>query len=371
MTSRERLLTAFAHRQPDIVPIAPDIDLIGMRWWDEKADKPWWNVYLYGDPPLRNVYVEANRRLGCDIWDYFHGLQEDADVHPTRKILQKKEEGILVEYVTRTPYGDLREVVEFPRDNPPWTRERLIKDIPSDWPKLRWVMEQRSWLPKLSPEDDLGDSGVAEVTVDLFPDFWCSVRGSERMLLDFYDFPEIMEEIFEFYLEYAIRRTEACIRARPDAILIQGSSSSMSLISPGIYRRYCLPIVKQVTRMCKRAGILSHQHTCGRSREVVEVNYDETDLDVMEPLEGNPTGNVDLREVKEKFGGKLCLKGNINTVTLLKGTPEDVEREVRKAIEGAAKGGGFVLSTGDSPGRDTPDANIYRMVETGRKYGKY
>jgi len=37
----------------------------------------------------------------------------------------------------------------------------------------------------------------------------------------------------------------------------------------------------------------------------------------------------------------------------------------------AAEGGGFILSTGDQCGRDTPDENIYAMVETAREYGAY
>ena len=39
--------------------------------------------------------------------------------------------------------------------------------------------------------------------------------------------------------------------------------------------------------------------------------------------------------------------------------------------EAAAVGGGFILSTGDQCGRDTPDENIFRLVETVRRYGRY
>lgn len=371
MTGKERLLTAFENKQPDMVPIAPDIDLIGMRWWAEKVKKPWWQVYLYNDPPLRDVYIEANKKLGCDIWDYMHGIKSESPVTPKREIIKKTEDKTTVEYITETPYGKLREIIDYPKDNPPWHKERLIKDIQEDWPKLKWLMKQQKWLPQIVPEDSIGNLGLVEVGVDLFPDFWTSIRGSEQMLFDFFDSPKIMDEIFQFYYEYVIELTKVEIRAKPGAIFIQGSSSSMSLISPSIYFKYCLPITKEVTRLCKEAGIISHQHNCGKSRKIVEINYQNTDLNVMEPLEGKSTGDVDLSEIKKKFGDRLCLKGNINTVTLLQGSPRDVENGVRKGIEDAGENGGFVLSTGDSPGRDTPDANIYKMIEAGRKYGKY
>ena len=34
-------------------------------------------------------------------------------------------------------------------------------------------------------------------------------------------------------------------------------------------------------------------------------------------------------------------------------------------------GGGFILSTGDQCGRDTPEANIFKLVEVCEKYGRY
>jgi uroporphyrinogen decarboxylase len=56
---------------------------------------------------------------------------------------------------------------------------------------------------------------------------------------------------------------------------------------------------------------------------------------------------------------------------MLRGTVEDVVRESRAAIDAAAGGGRFILSTGDQCGRDTPDENLRAMVETARTYGQY
>jgi uroporphyrinogen decarboxylase len=56
---------------------------------------------------------------------------------------------------------------------------------------------------------------------------------------------------------------------------------------------------------------------------------------------------------------------------MLFGSVEDVVNASKKAIDDAAEGGNFVLSTGDQCGRDTPDENIRAMVQTARTYGKY
>ena len=64
--------------------------------------------------------------------------------------------------------------------------------------------------------------------------------------------------------------------------------------------------------------------------------------------------------------------GNLHTTdVLLRGSPELVELESLKAIRDAGEDGGFILSTGDQVGRDTPFENIKVMKETCEKYGYY
>lgn len=64
--------------------------------------------------------------------------------------------------------------------------------------------------------------------------------------------------------------------------------------------------------------------------------------------------------------------GNLHTTeTMLFGTPEEVLSASRKAIQDAGANGGFILSTGDQCGRETPDENIFAMVEAVEKYGRY
>jgi uroporphyrinogen decarboxylase len=48
-----------------------------------------------------------------------------------------------------------------------------------------------------------------------------------------------------------------------------------------------------------------------------------------------------------------------------------VERAACAAIDAAGAGGGFILSTGDQCGRDTPDENIFKLIEVARTYGRY
>ena len=72
------------------------------------------------------------------------------------------------------------------------------------------------------------------------------------------------------------------------------------------------------------------------------------------------------------FGAKISLMGNLHTTTdMLLGDAEHVERVSIEAIDAAGHEGGFILSTGDQCGRDTPDENILAMIKTARNYGRY
>jgi len=107
-------------------------------------------------------------------------------------------------------------------------------------------------------------------------------------------------------------------------------------------------------------------------KELVRIMAEETDLTVIDPLEISPMGDCDLAELKRLYGDKIVLKGNLHTTdVMLNGTVDNVVTAAKQAIDDAAGGGRFILSTGDQCGRDTPLENLEALVETARTYGRY
>ncbi len=78
-----------------------------------------------------------------------------------------------------------------------------------------------------------------------------------------------------------------------------------------------------------------------------------------------------MRRVRRQVGHKLVLIGNLDVSYLLvRGTRDEIEEAVRKAIGDAASGGGYILSASHSH----PHVDATRlgwMVEAAHKYGKY
>jgi uroporphyrinogen decarboxylase len=130
--------------------------------------------------------------------------------------------------------------------------------------------------------------------------------------------------------------------------------------------------LQELSRICKIHGLPTQIHCCGPEKELVRICAEETDINCMNPLEEPPMGDCLLKKIKQLYGHKLSLSGNIHTTRImLHGSVEQVETACKKAIDDAAEGGGFILSTGDQCGRDTPHENIRTMIEIARSYGKY
>ena len=81
---------------------------------------------------------------------------------------------------------------------------------------------------------------------------------------------------------------------------------------------------------------------------------------------------MDSRRLKERFGDRISFWGAIDTQDILPhGTPEDVEKEVKKRIRDLAPGGGYVLAAVHNIQRDVPPENIMAMFKAAKEYGEY
>lgn len=383
MTGKQRMLTAFALKEADHVPVCPDISaMVPVRL----SGRPFDEMFLDGKPhsgyasaSVAQAYVDAVRYYGMDGWYIYGSLPEivPADRPQWEKQLVKEAHGGQTLYETaQTPYGELSRVKYFPPDQPPWEMEKPIKDVKRDWPRLRAMLgEHEDWCWEEEFVDDrIGDLGVFTASIAIPQDWYFFQRhgGYNVMFYDYIDEPDYMQEVTEFYTRFAIARLRAILAAGPDEVMLGGSASSLSVSSPDIFRRHDLPFIQQASKLCREAGVISHLHICGRSRQLVDIVANETDVNVMEPLEEPPGGNVDIADIKKRYGRRLCLKGNINTFEfMLTSTPEQVEEKAKRLIDDCAEGGGFVLSTGDQCGRDTPDENLLKLVEVAKSYGRY
>lgn len=376
MTGKERIVKAFSNTgEPDRVPVEPGIDydtlvdLSGLDYWHYKEQ---------GHTELSGL-IHWCDRLGFDLYHYSADLPVPNPTDECEVTVRQSEEGDVrvTETCVATSRGTVRQRRRYPRQNPEYSHEKFVKDIGADWPVLReylgwdWPIEQRYFEEYAL----VGDRGAVGTMLPSPIDWWEWYRhgGVEQVVMDLLDEQTAMQGIMEYYRDNSMEhlRKIAALDPKPDFVMIAGSSSSMSVISPRLFEVYVLPYLREASTILKNAGILSLFHVCGKSRELAGYLAD-SDVNVMDALEAPPSGNVDLAEVKRLYGDRLCLKGNVPaTTTMVMGTRKDVQVEVKRCIDSAAAGGGFMLCVGDSIGPKANLENIEEMVATALEYGRY
>jgi uroporphyrinogen decarboxylase len=87
-------------------------------------------------------------------------------------------------------------------------------------------------------------------------------------------------------------------------------------------------------------------------------------IDVLQALQFSAVG-MDPRELKRRFGERLCFEGGVSVQTTLPfGTPEDVRQEVEELIAVLGEGGGYILGPSHAVQAGTPPENIVAMFDT-------
>ena len=375
MTSRERLLAVLHGQVLDCVPVCPDIsNMVPARL----TGKPFWDIYVYQDPPLWKAHIDAIKHFdldgGFELYQ-FGDLFGDIGPEWIDRIVHRNGDG---SFVTQAFCPKMNEWSTHVRvhtaDNPPASNVIPSKiglpATPSTWEEIEGAREWPTGLELWRLiRQEMGEQGIVGMPSGASTGL---LTGPED-IYEYHDDPRRFYERQERMLALVESRMEAISRldVKPDFLLC-GASGSLVWQSPRIFRDLALPVLKRVTELAYELGIPTHVHSCGPEKDLVRMAAEETMLTVIDPLEVPPMGDCDLGELKRLYGGDIVLKGNLHTTSvMLHGTVDEVVSASKKAIDDAGHGGGFILSTGDQCGRDTPDENIRAMVDTARTYGRY
>ncbi|MBY8987768.1 MAG: hypothetical protein KGD61_04890 [Candidatus Lokiarchaeota archaeon] len=142
-----------------------------------------------------------------------------------------------------------------------------------------------------------------------------------------------------------------------------------TMINPKYHRELIIPAYKQAVQILKKAG----KYVCFHSDGFTEPYFEgliEAGFSGVESLE--PMAGMDLKHLKEVYGDKLCLIGNIDVSQLLPyGTKDEVENAVKQCIHDAGEGGGYMLSACTDITNSCKLENVLTMISTTKKYGVY
>jgi uroporphyrinogen decarboxylase len=139
------------------------------------------------------------------------------------------------------------------------------------------------------------------------------------------------------------------------------------MISPQAFRDHVFTWYREMARRCHRNKLLFIMHSDGDVTTLMEDIID-MGIDVLQPID--PTC-MDIVKVKELYGDRLCLVGNVSNELLRSGTPAEVEERVKYLIRNVAPGGGYCVGSGNSVPEWAKFENYMAMRGATFKYGKY
>jgi uroporphyrinogen-III decarboxylase len=130
-------------------------------------------------------------------------------------------------------------------------------------------------------------------------------------------------------------------------------------ISPAMFRDMCLPYLKERIACLRQYTDQVNFHNCGNNVPLMDM-FIEAGIDCYQSLQ--TTAGMEIGMLKERFGHSMCFWGGVAVEALIAGTPQDVRKEVRTAMQRGA-GTGFILGPSHSIAFGTKYDNFMAMLD--------
>lgn len=185
------------------------------------------------------------------------------------------------------------------------------------------------------------------------------LRGINTLMLDFFDDPQFVRDLFDFVVGMELRFAAAQVEAGAEMIGI--GDAAASLVGPRLYQEFVWPYEKKMVDGIHGLGAKARLHICGNTRPILQglgrLGCDIVDLDSAAPI----------NEARALMGDGQILLGNINPVTVMRsGTPAGVTKAVAQCHRQAESA--FIVGAGCEIPRDTPPENLRALGDYARTH---
>jgi len=385
-TSREKMLTALENRKSGYIPCCFMIFSVLAEKCKDQFE-----------------FIERQLKLGLDAKVELPELP--FRFHPEVKVKEWKEKsksGELLHKEYQTPSGKLNSIVKKTEDWPYGNSVPLFNDYlaprsekflvegKEDLDSLRYLFseptaddissfrEKANKLKRFASDKDLlvsggwtylgSEKGMNEDAGTMGADALMWLCGMEKALLLAMDEPEIIKGLLQIISQWNIRRMEIYLEEGIDLLIRRAWYESTDFWSPSLYRKFILPLLRKEINLVHQAGAkFGYIMTSGAMPLLNDLL--QLDIDVLigvDPVQGKGTN---LKLLKKKVNGEMCLWGGVNGfLTIEKGKEKEVEHAVEESISILGPTG-FILSPVDNVRESTELSwnNIKTMIKTWKK----
>ncbi len=381
-SSRERVLAAINHEEPDRVPIVLGVsNATGIKMKPYREIKRLVGIsapdeYLYQWPELGTALVDEAtlRRLQSDV----RGVR---DLEPAHVLARNRARPPHSDYIDSWGSGAM-EIAPgewFPGVHPlrdATTIEEL--EAYEGWPDMRDPTRIAHVRAEARALAEAGEYAILATPWLLFPfERAMAMQGLESFLLNMALHPEFAVALLRKNAELCKELMGAFLEELGDNVdMIKigddlGTQSSL-MMSPKMYREMLKPIHADFIRFIReRTKARVFFHTDGDVEPLIE-DFIEIGVDILNPIQTSAGRMADLVSLKRNYGDRIVFCGAVDTHRVLPhGTPDEVRAEVKRVIEALAPGGGFMLGAVHTVMNDVPAENVLAMVDAVEEYGRY
>jgi uroporphyrinogen decarboxylase len=352
MNSKERILTALNHEEPDRVPV----DL----WFTSEIE----HLLSARHTGLRGA--ELRVALGHDLV-----MTSSPNIGASYEIPGTPEEyvcewGVHWKWITNAEGGRYTDTVGHPLAG---AKDLSGYQMPDPLGPSMQPIYQEAHEMVLRYGNTHAVFGSLYQTI--FEAAWL-LRGMQNLLTDMATNKDFAHALFDQLLDYSLIAGNEMVAQGIDVLWLGddfGTQRAM-LISPRMWREFikeryaCL-----IAAFKTRNPALKIAYHCDGFVEPILPDLIDIGLDVLNPVQ--PL-SMDPAEIKRKYGKHLSFWGTVDVQrTFPFGTRQDVEREVRQRLQTVAPGGGLILCSAHRVQPGTPVENILAYYKAARKYGRY
>jgi uroporphyrinogen decarboxylase len=200
------------------------------------------------------------------------------------------------------------------------------------------------------------------------------LTGFQKFLIDLSLEKDYVFALLDRVMDYSIEVGRELLRIGADILWLGddlGSQQGM-LLSPAMWRRHFKERMRKVIQSLKSADprVKIAYHSCGSYYPVIPELL-EIGVDILNALQPNAR-DMDLARLKEQFGEKAVFFGGLDTQEVLPfGSVRDVEEEIKRVIQAAARGGGLILAGAHNIQPDVSVEKLVSIFDFSKRHGTY
>lgn len=197
------------------------------------------------------------------------------------------------------------------------------------------------------------------------------LAGFEGLMMALLEEPELVRRLVNLSVEKNLVMAKEVARHGADFVFTGDdyASTERPFMSPKTFEEFFYPGLRRVVDGFHAVGLPVIKHTDGNIRPLLDMILD-SGIDCLDPID--PLAGMDIEMIKQKYGHRIAIKGNVDCAhTLTFGTERKVVEETREVIRKAATGGGLILSSSNSIHSAVKPGNYLAMWNAIRVYGEY